>query len=181
MAMTRSENMSRITAKDTSPEVELRRAIWRRGIRGYRVHWRIQRCSPDIVFNKKKVAIFIDGCFWHGCPQHYVRPRPKKGSDFWANKLKSNVERDVRQTAQLINDGWTVLRYWEHEIEQNLDEVVESIILSLNGEATELTQRYRVIRVEEITESNGEEKWAMIDLLGELPEKSELRHRSKKL
>ena len=72
------------------------------------------RCKADIVFKKTKICIFIDGCFWHGCPQHF-RP-PKTHTEWWIEKVKDNIERDKRKTAIIEKNGWIVLRYWEHEL-----------------------------------------------------------------
>jgi DNA mismatch endonuclease (patch repair protein) len=77
----------------------------------------------------KKVCIFIDGCFWHGCPEHYVRPRSRDG--FWADKLRANVCRDLRQTRELSEAGWLVLRFWEHEVEVNPTNCVDKVTKAL--------------------------------------------------
>src|SRR5436305_4641398 len=105
MGRTRSEQMARIRGKNTSPEMLLRRALWAAGLR-YRVHYRTPAGRADIALVKVQLAIYIDGCFWHGCPDHYVRPRSQ--ADFWAAKLAQNVERDRRQTLQLETSGWKV-------------------------------------------------------------------------
>src|SRR5262249_18345326 len=112
--------MRRIRGTNTSPERRIRKVLWSLGLR-YRVHARIGRSRPDILFIRPKVAIFVDGCFWHGCPEHYVRPRSREA--FWAQKLRSNVLRDCRQTVFLESQGWTILRFWEHEIESKPDRV----------------------------------------------------------
>src|SRR5689334_1387580 len=98
--------MSRIRGSNTSPERLLRLALWRRGYR-YRLHARTPVGAPDIVFGRRKVAVFVDGCFWHGCPEHYVRPRTRNA--FWDAKLDENFKRDRRQTLALIQAGWRVL------------------------------------------------------------------------
>ena len=116
--MDRSENMSRIRGRDTVPEVELRRAVWRLGLR-YQLNRRVAGIRPDFIFPKMKLAVFVDGCFWHGCPDHYVRPRSST-ADFWASKLAQNVARDGRQLKHLQAEGWRVVRVWEHEVEKNL-------------------------------------------------------------
>ena len=74
------------------------------------------RIRPDFVFRQERVALFVDGCFWHGCPLHSSRPR--QNAEFWEAKLKANRERDKRQTRALKAAGWTVLRYWEHELRE---------------------------------------------------------------
>jgi len=116
--------MSRIQAKNTGPEVNLRKLLFAQGIRGYRIHYNLAG-KPDIVFTKKKIAIFIDGCFWHKCPICFQEPETHK--EFWLKKIGSNVERDLKNTKQLQGDGWTVLRVWEHDIRNTPDEVIKKI------------------------------------------------------
>jgi DNA mismatch endonuclease, patch repair protein len=122
--MTRSENMARIRGADTQPEIALRRVIWRAGVR-YRVGLRIPG-RPDIAFPIEKVAVFIDGCFWHGCPSHYTAP--KNNARFWRDKLAENRTRDVRVDAALQQEGWKVLRIWEHDVEHHADRVAEKVL-----------------------------------------------------
>jgi DNA mismatch endonuclease (patch repair protein) len=102
--------------RDTKPELALRSALHRAGFR-YRCDFRIDllngRVRPDIVFTRKKVAVFVDGCFWHCCPEHGAQPSVNRS--YWSPKLARNVERDARNTALLTEAGWTVLRVWEHE------------------------------------------------------------------
>src|SRR5215211_8176900 len=105
--------MARVKGKNTSPERILRSALWRNGLR-YRLDYKVPAGRPDIVFPGPKVAVFVDGCFWHGCPAHYSRPRSQQ--EFWSEKLAANVERDRRQTLELESRGWRVVRVWEHEI-----------------------------------------------------------------
>jgi len=115
--------MSRIRGRDTGPELVLRRALWARGLR-YRLENKLPG-RPDIVFRGAKVAVFVDGCFWHGCPLHAVRP--KANAEFWRKKLDANIERDTRVTAELKEMGWHVLRFWEHEIRDSVSVVVDRI------------------------------------------------------
>lgn len=110
----RSKLMSRIRGKNTSPELKLRSAAWAMGLR-YRLHRRIGSSRPDLVFMRARLAIFVDGCFWHRCPLHGVMP--KGHHSFWKKKLERNVLRDVEATKNLVANGWAVLRLWEHEIE----------------------------------------------------------------
>lgn len=124
----RSQCMSQIKGKDTKPEMKLRRALWGLGLR-YRLNTKLPG-RPDLVFPRARIAIFVDGCFWHGCPQHCNRP--KTNSDFWENKLSSNIERDKRVNAELLAMDWTALRFWEHEISENLEKVIEQIVSSLD-------------------------------------------------
>ena len=90
----RSAGIARNPSHGTKPETLLRSALWRRGLR-YRLEYKTEWGRPDLTFLGPKVAIFIDGCFWHGCPEHYVRPRTREA--FWQKKLKENVNRDRRQ------------------------------------------------------------------------------------
>jgi DNA mismatch endonuclease (patch repair protein) len=102
-------------ARDTKPELAVRRLLHARGHR-YRVDYRpikAVRSRADIAFTRRRIAVFIDGCFWHVCPIHATQP--KANADYWGPKLARNVERDVETTVTLEAAGWTVLRYWEHE------------------------------------------------------------------
>ncbi len=109
----RSYCMSRIRAKNTQPEIVLRKAISKAGIKGYRLNYRLLG-KPDIVFSKRKIAIFIDGCFWHKCQKCFKKPATNK--KFWLEKIDSNVKRDRFVSARLKKEGWKVLRIWEHEL-----------------------------------------------------------------
>ena len=124
----RRKNMSHIHGKNTKPELTLRRLLWAEGVRGYRIHSPLPG-KPDIVFGKRKIAVFVDGCFWHKCPQCF-RP-PATNEEFWNEKLQKNVERDARVNAELKAAGWTVLRFWEHEIRKNPEDVVQRIVAEL--------------------------------------------------
>ena len=101
--------------RDTRPELALRRELHRRGLR-YRVDASPLpglRCRADIVFTRPRVAVFVDGCFWHSCPEHGTRP--STNAVYWKAKIGRNVERDRRNDAHLSAEGWTVIRVWEHE------------------------------------------------------------------
>lgn len=102
---------------DTKPELQLRSALHRSGLR-FRKDLRIDlgdvKPRPDVVFTKARVAVFVDGCFWHACPVHRT-VRPKTNSAYWAKKLADNVARDKKQDAALKDAGWLVVRIWEHE------------------------------------------------------------------
>lgn len=100
---------------DTKPEIALRSALHRRGFRFRKdlpVRFADRLVRPDIVFTKARVAVFVDGCFWHCCPEHGSRPATNQ--DYWEPKLDKNVARDQRVNAGLKRAGWTVLRFWEH-------------------------------------------------------------------
>jgi DNA mismatch endonuclease (patch repair protein) len=132
----RSEVMSRILGRGNK-STELAMVLVFKGARitGWRRHMELRpsltpwdigrnrargsgrlRVRPDFVFRQERVALFVDGCFWHGCPVHSTKPR--QNSEFWEMKLRANQERDRRQTRALKAAGWTVLRYWEHELRE---------------------------------------------------------------
>ncbi|MDR1428540.1 MAG: very short patch repair endonuclease [Bifidobacteriaceae bacterium] len=121
-------------SRDTRPELALRRALHRLGFR-YRVAYAPlagSRRTVDIAFTRAKVAVFLDGCFWHGCPEHY-RPAIGRRKDFWADKIASNAERDRQTTRRLESQGWSVLRFWEHE---PLDTVLGTLVETLRERRT---------------------------------------------
>ena len=116
--------------KDTTPEVSLRRELHRRGLR-FRKNLRLdlapgQRVRPDIVFPAARLAIFVDGCYWHGCSEH--RSIPASNTEFWRAKIEATRQRDVAHDEWLRAAGWTVLRFWEHE---SLDSAVQQITEAL--------------------------------------------------
>jgi len=102
--------------RDTSPELRLRKLLHAQGLR-FRVDLviltRSRRVRPDIVFPRQRVVVFVDGCFWHGCPEHLVRSRSNR--DYWDAKLARNLSRDHADNEALNRDGWTVVRVWGHE------------------------------------------------------------------
>ena len=108
----RSRIMSAIRSKNTKPEVKLRKALFAEGHR-FRIHYKLLG-SPDIVFPGKRVAIFVDGCFWHMCPKHGHLPKSNKA--FWRKKLERNVSRDKRYDRKLRMEGWKVIHVWEHDL-----------------------------------------------------------------
>ncbi|WP_369680919.1 very short patch repair endonuclease [Pseudomonas gingeri] len=109
--------MRRVRSKNTAPELAVRKILFSLGLR-YRIHYRprvvaIGRANIDIAFPGVKLAVFIDGCFWHSCPDHGTIP--KANGEWWAEKLCNNQTRDRRVTAVLRDEGWEVLRFWTHE------------------------------------------------------------------
>ncbi|PWW65646.1 T/G mismatch-specific endonuclease [Actinokineospora spheciospongiae] len=107
--------MSRQRSRDTGTEIALRKELHALGLR-YRVHRRPVRAvrrEADVVFGPVKVAVFVDGCFWHGCPEHLTWP--KNNADFWRSKIETNRSRDRDTDRKLADDGWAVVRVWEHE------------------------------------------------------------------
>ncbi|REJ05126.1 very short patch repair endonuclease [Microbacterium bovistercoris] len=111
----RRRNMQANRRRDTGPELALRSALHAAGYR-YRCDFRIDlpggRVRPDIVFTRRKLAVFVDGCFWHSCPLHGSQPRVNQS--YWSPKLARNAERDRTNTRLLEESGWTVIRIWEH-------------------------------------------------------------------
>lgn len=126
----RSRNMRANRRTDTKPEVALRRALHALGYR-YRKDFRLDlpggvRVRPDIVFTARKVAVFVDGCFWHVCPEHGREPTSNEW--YWTPKLRRNVERDRAADAALQAAGWRVVRLWEHEeLASAVDAVVKAV------------------------------------------------------
>ena len=119
--------MSKVRGKDSELELLVRRALWARGLR-YRLHFGPGKA--DIVFSRERVAVFIDSCFWHACPQH--GERPKTHYDFWERKLARNRRRDYEVTHLLQAQGWVVLRVWEHEILGAFDETINRVSATLD-------------------------------------------------
>lgn len=115
---------------DTAPEVALRSVVHRRGLR-FRKHLaplKGLRCRADLVFPRAKIAVFVDGCFWHRCPQHATFP--KANADWWQMKLEQNFNRDRRNDAALAAAGWTVIRVWEHEdVDRAADRIAEALAM----------------------------------------------------
>lgn len=91
--------------------------MWNSGLRGYRLHWKVEG-RPDIAFVSKKIAIFINGCYWHRCPKCHPHI-PKSNTEFWRNKFNKNIERDKRKTQSLESSNWRVITIWECEIKEN--------------------------------------------------------------
>ncbi|MEE8342211.1 MAG: very short patch repair endonuclease [Gammaproteobacteria bacterium] len=119
----RKHCMSQVHGRNTKPEIKLRGALWRAGLR-YRLKSKLPG-KPDIVFVSARVVVFVDGCFWHGCPVHGSIPATNKR--FWKKKLKSNVERDREVTERLVELDWLVLRFWTHELKEDADRVLRDI------------------------------------------------------
>lgn len=125
-----SRVMSAIKATNTKPELMLRKELWANGVRGYRIHWKKVPGRPDIAFPKKKLAIFVNGCFWHKCPS--CKPAlPKSNTGFWNEKFEKNVARDKQKIEQLEDMEWKVITVWECQIKTELKEQVKEIISKL--------------------------------------------------
>jgi DNA mismatch endonuclease (patch repair protein) len=153
--------MARIRGRNTTPELLLRRLLWEAGLR-YRLHARAPAGRPDIAFPRSRVAVFIDGCFWHGCPDHYVRPR--SSGEFWSRKLAENVRRDATQTKRLEALGWRVCRFWEHEIFEASNAALERIRLALSTTRWQPAASWRVLKVVETDAELDRERRYLRDL-----------------
>ncbi|MFD8060230.1 very short patch repair endonuclease [Streptomyces cyaneofuscatus] len=131
----RRRNMQAIRSKDTKPERLIRKLVHANGLR-YRVAAKPLpnlRRTADLVFRPAKVAVFIDGCYWHGCPEHYVSPKTNSG--YWSEKVAGNVARDRDTDERLTAAGWLVLRFWEH---QSSDACALSIISAVRERRNDL-------------------------------------------
>ncbi|OYY95295.1 MAG: hypothetical protein B7Y41_01955 [Hydrogenophilales bacterium 28-61-23] len=120
----RSRLMARIRSTDTRPELMLRKALWRAGLR-FRLKPRLPG-KPDLAFPGARVALFVDGCFWHGCPLHGHLPKSNLG--YWKPKLARNLVRDRQVNAAILELGWMPLRIWEHEIALDLPACVARVV-----------------------------------------------------
>jgi DNA mismatch endonuclease (patch repair protein) len=120
--------MARIRSKDTKPELALRRELFRRGLRGWRCHAKDVHGKPDLAFTRWRVAVFVDGRFWHGHPDFFT---PGKSGEYWDAKIARTQERDRQANEVLTAAGWLVVRFWDFEIEQQLDDCVETVIAAL--------------------------------------------------
>lgn len=121
-------SMQANTGRDTKPELALRRAVHARGLRYFVNRRPIKgvRRTADLVFPRIRLAVFLDGCFWHGCPEHHTVA--KTNATFWAEKVGTNRRRDVDTNSRLSEAGWTVLRIWEHEsVDQAADRVTRTV------------------------------------------------------
>jgi len=125
----RSKVMASIRGKNTRPEVTIRKMLWQKGIR-YRIHNKKVFGTPDISIKKKNVAVFIDGCFWHGCSRCYRAPTTNV--EFWRNKIENNKKRRNKVKRHLKKDGWKVLEFWEHRVHSEPQQIAKTIASYLN-------------------------------------------------
>ena len=119
----RKKSMSAIRSKNTQAELALRKGLWAEGIR-YRIHYTVPG-KPDIAFPSKKLAVFVDGCFWHKCPDCFSEPKTNEA--YWIPKLNRNVERALEVNRKLESEGWTVLRFYECRIKKDLKSILNEI------------------------------------------------------
>lgn len=125
-----SKSMKGNTGRNTKPEIVLRRLLREAGYPGYRLHWRNAPGRPDITYPGRKVAIFVNGCFWHRCP-HCQPSEPKAHSEFWSRKFELTRERDARKRQELESAGWRVVTVWECELRTDSAAVVERVMSAL--------------------------------------------------
>jgi len=130
-----SRSMKGNVAKDTKPELALRRLLREAGYPGYRLHWKKAPGRPDIAYPGRKVAIFVNGCYWHRCP-HCNPSLPKTNTEFWEKKFALNQERDARKTKALEDEGWTVFTVWECQIRDDPEAAVSMVSTSLQSQLT---------------------------------------------
>lgn len=127
----RSNLMSRIKAKNTKPELRLRKALWNLGFR-YRKNVKSLPGCPDIVYSQYNLVIFIDGEFWHGHNWEIKKTRIKTNQNFWIPKIERNMQRDRINNQLLEEKGWFVMRFWEQELKRDFDGCVNRIIIYIN-------------------------------------------------
>jgi len=132
--LARSKLMGRIKSRNTLPELLLRRALWQYGYR-YRLHVKGLPGSPDIVFRKYGLCIFIDGAFWHGYNWELKKTTIKKNRDFWIPKIEANMARDTRNNEQLRAAGYTVLRFWDTELKKEPMKYVRIVVAAIRSNA----------------------------------------------
>lgn len=128
-----SRRMAKVRQKSTGAEVAVRRELYRRGLH-YRVDFVVlkkPRRVADIAFPGRRIAVFIDGCFWHGCLEHATWP--KQNAEFWRQKIESNRHRDADTCSRLLDAGWTVLRFWEHQSPIDAAETIAQTVGKANA------------------------------------------------
>jgi DNA mismatch endonuclease (patch repair protein) len=141
---TRSRVMARIRSRDTAPELALRRGLHAVGVRGWRCHVKDVPGKPDIAFTRWKLAVFVDGCFWHGHPDFFT---PGKSGAYWDAKIERTKERDRCANEALEAAGWRVVRIWDFEIEQEPDACIHRVVSAL-AEARKARRPLAVHRLE---------------------------------
>ena len=131
-----SKVMSANKAKNTKPEITLRKALWSEGHKGYRLNWKKAPGRPDIAYPGKKIAIFVNGCYWHRCPKCNL-PLPKTNTDFWKEKFDKNVKRDKKKNDELLSLDWIVLVFWECDIKSDISNLIQKVKKVLDAQEKE--------------------------------------------
>jgi DNA mismatch endonuclease, patch repair protein len=129
--------MARVKGRDTGPEMRLRRALYAAGLRGWRCHRKDLPGKPDLVFGPSRVAVFVDGGFWHGHPSKWW---PGRSGPYWDLKISRNIERDRQADAALRADGWQVIRFWDFEVIADLDRAVSRVRSALHQNRRQLSE-----------------------------------------
>ena len=127
----RSNVMRAIPSRGTRPEVLMRLGFVRSKFKGWRMHSVRLPGKPDFVFPTKKIAVFVDGCFWHGCPIHGTQA--KANAEFWHEKIEANKRRDMDTNRKLEENGWLVIRAWEHENPQEVAKRIDKVVMDRRG------------------------------------------------
>ena len=132
----RSKLMALISSKNTKPEITLRKALWSEGHKGYRLNWKKVPGRPDIAYPGKKIAIFVNGCYWHRCPKCDL-PLPKTNTGFWKEKFEKNVKRDKNKNDELLSLDWIVLVFWECDIKSDISNLIQKVKKVLDAQEKE--------------------------------------------
>jgi DNA mismatch endonuclease Vsr len=127
----RRKNMQAVKSKGTKAEVMLAKALWHRGLR-YRKNDRSVFGTPDLTFKRYKIAIFVDGEFWHGKDWHLRKHDHKTNIEFWHNKIERNIQRDKEVNKKLTEDGWLVIRFWSKDVLKNIESCINQIIQAID-------------------------------------------------
>ena len=123
----RKKNMRAIRSKDTTIELALRKALWKQGVH-YRKNYKGLIGKPDIVITKYRIAVFCDSDFWHGYDWENRKSRIKSNQEYWIPKIERNMKRDQEVTSALVEQGWIVLRFWEHDIRKNMEDCLNDVL-----------------------------------------------------
>ena len=137
----RSRVMRAVPSRNSVAEITLRKSLSSAGVRGYRMHKSKVPGNPDLMFTKHSVAVFVDGCFWHGCPKCYREPNSNKA--YWQMKVKHNRDRDARVTSECKALGWRVVRIWEHDVLRDSDRAAAKVIKTLTKAGFKLKLKQR--------------------------------------
>lgn len=138
----RSRIMRAVPSKNTSVERALRKALRSAGLRGYRLHNHRVPGTPDVVFGQQRLAVFVDGCFWHGCSRCYREPKSRQ--EYWTMKVRRNRDRDATVNKECKVAGWRVVRLWEHEVLRTPQIAAERVVRALRTRAVKGQHRGRV-------------------------------------
>jgi DNA mismatch endonuclease (patch repair protein) len=122
--------MAAVKGKHTAPELALRRALYAAGARGWRCHYKRAQGTPDLAWPALRVAVFVDGAFWHG---HSSRHRPGRSGEYWDRKIAGNIARDRLIDRELEDAGWLGVRVWDFEVRKTLDDAIASVVAALES------------------------------------------------